>query len=94
MGNPSTLPISEKNCVKLPYQGENVDAQEVEFTTHSEAVGVFTLPGDGIQIEFHHQVKTIYRLVDKKKDDGTPIYIVTGAASLTTKPIEKSEADV
>jgi hypothetical protein len=79
------------NRVKLAYQGETVDAEEVPFSVRSEVHGLYSL-GDGAEIELRHEVKNIYRLVDKRKDDGSPVYIVTGAASLITNS-SPNEAD-
>jgi hypothetical protein len=69
--------------VKVVYEGETVDADELEFEVQQEAVGYYKT-GDGARIEFKHDVKTIYRLCDQKKEDGSPIYLVTGVAVLKT----------
>lgn len=72
-----------QNRVKIVYEGETVDAEEMQMTPTSESVGVYLL-GDGAVIELKHEVKTVYRLCDKKKEDGTPIYVVTGEVRMKT----------
>lgn len=59
------------------------DADEVGFKVESEVVGLYKLD-DGAKIELRHSVKNIYLLADKKRADGSPIYLVTGEASLRT----------
>lgn len=69
--------------VKIPYEGAMADADEVGFKVESEVVGLYKLD-DGAKIELRHRVKNIYLLADKKRADGSPIYLVTGEASLQT----------
>ena len=77
------------NRVKVVYDGETVDADEMEFKAQAEAIRVYHV-GDGAVIEIQHDVKNIYRLCDKKREDGSPIYLVTGTAILkTTRPETK-----
>jgi hypothetical protein len=72
-------------CVKLAYEGEMVDAEEVPFAVKEEVHGVYALEG-GMQIELRHEVKKVYRLVDKQREDGSPVYIVAGGTILITTP--------
>ena len=69
--------------VKVVYEGETVDADEMDFEVLQEAVGLYKT-GDGAKIDFKHDVKSIYRLCDQKKEDGSPIYLITGTAVLKT----------
>jgi hypothetical protein len=59
------------------------DADEIGYKVESEVVGSYKLD-DGAKIELRHNVKNIYLLADKKRADGSPIYLVTGEASLQT----------
>jgi len=78
--------------VKIVHEGETVDAEEVEFQRLSEVVGVYKL-ADGVTVQMKHSVKRIYRLCDKKKADGSPIYIVTGEARLTVNKDDGKEEE-
>ena len=71
--------------VKIPYEGTTEDADELEFRVVSEALGSYEL-GDGGKVELRHEVHRVYKLCDKKKEDGSPIYVLTGAALLTSIP--------
>jgi hypothetical protein len=75
---------AQMNTVKLVHEGEQVDAEEVEFSTEGASEVVCRLD-DGTVIRIAHDVKSIYRLREKKRKDGSPIYIVMGTASLNTK---------
>ena len=81
------------NRVKLAYEGEMVDADEMEFKVQAEISGSYSVD-DGAKIDLKHEVKNIYRLCDKRKEDGSPIYLVTGTATLkTTLPPEGAEPE-
>lgn len=67
--------------VKVVYESETVDADELVFRAGPVPFGTYELE-DGARIEFRHNVRKIYRLCDKKKPDGSPIYLVTGDAVL------------
>lgn len=69
--------------VKVVYENETVDADEMKFEIETDAFGVY-ITEDSARIEFRHDVKTIYRLCEKKKEDGSPIYLITGVAKLTS----------
>jgi len=69
------------------------DADEISFKVESEVLGSYNLD-DGAKIELRHNVKNIYLLADKKRADGSPIYLVTGEASLqTTRAEQTTRAD-
>jgi hypothetical protein len=67
--------------VKIPFEGDTVDAVEVDFRTKSDGVQVLEL-ADGAAIEFRHAVRKVYRVCGRKKEDGSPIYLLTGEAKL------------
>jgi len=78
------------SVVRIVHEGETVDADELTFTIDKEIMGVYNL-SDGARIDLDHKVKAVYKLRDKKKEDGSPVYIVTGNVSLTTtQPATKS----
>ncbi len=80
------------SLVKVPFEGAMESAEEIGFQVESQSIGVFKI-ADGATIELQHTVKNIYRLADKKREDGSPIYIVTGEARLrTTRTDDGSEA--
>lgn len=66
--------------VKIVYQGEAVDAEELKFV--AETPTAYLRIEDGAVIEFRHDVNGVFRLCDKKKPDGSPIYILAGQANL------------
>ena len=71
--------------VKVIYEGETVDAEDVEFSTESESIGSYSVT-DGTTVTLTHHVKKIYRLCDKKKPDGSPMYLLTGETVVTATP--------
>ena len=83
--------MSEK--VKIAFEGETVDAEELTFQKVAERVGEYSL-GDGARIELRHNVTSIFRLCDKKKPDNSPIYVLTGNAVLTTMASRNTETEV
>jgi hypothetical protein len=78
--HPVAAPLAETR-VKVPFEGDTVDAEEISFSVTSPTVQVLEL-ADGEVIEFRHTVSKVYRLCDRKKEDGSPIYLVTGEAKL------------
>jgi len=85
--------LSEQNAsvtpVKLPYENEVVDADQVGFTSSGGSAELLALD-DGAKIEFLHKVSNVFRLRDKKKDDGSPIYICTGQVNINLTPAVSS----
>jgi hypothetical protein len=84
--NPSAESVSGGTIsrVKVIYEGETVDADEMEFKAVSEAPISYRL-NDGTLIEIKHEVKKVFRLCDKKKADGSPIYLLNGTAQVRTE---------
>ena len=69
--------------VKVFYEGDTVEAEELAFTKEAETAARYRT-SDGAVIDFRHTVKSIFKLCDKKKEDGSPIYIIGGEASFKT----------
>jgi hypothetical protein len=65
--------------VKVPFEGDAVDAIEVTFRVDRDPAYSFVLD-DGVVIHVRQNVKKIYRLCDRKKEDGSPIYLMFGSA--------------
>ncbi len=78
--------------VKIPYENETVDADEMEFRVLSGAPVVIKI-SDGTEIEFEHGISRVYRLCDKKKEDGSPIYVMTGGSKVTMKTQKPETVD-
>ena len=67
--------------VKVVYEGETVDADEMEFKAIAEPPISYGL-NDGTIIEIKHEVKKVFRLCEKRKADGSPIYLLSGTAQV------------
>jgi hypothetical protein len=76
------------SIVKIAFEGESVDAEEMTFEAVNQAPLAYKV-GDGTVVELKHEVKNIYRLCDKKKPDGSPIYVLIGEA--TVRQVPKAE---
>jgi hypothetical protein len=91
-GTPTMTEIQEQNPslvnprVKIVYEGETVDAEELSFKGQGNSVLLIEV-GDGAKIELKHEIKNVYRLCDKKKEDGNPIYIMTGKLETRQIPL-------
>ncbi len=69
-------------AVNITFQGKQERAEEVAFQA-SENWSEYRL-GDGSSIKMKNVVSRILRLLDRKRDDGSPFYVVEGSAVLTT----------
>jgi hypothetical protein len=69
--------------VKIVFEGQTVDADQMDFKVESQVNGRFQIE-DGATVELAHAVKNVYKLKDKKKPDGTPVYVLMGEASTKT----------
>ena len=69
--------------VKIEFEGREVEADELEFTSEKEDWSSYTAE-DGAVIKLKHVTAKIYRLVGRTKEDGSPMYVVSGTALLTT----------
>jgi hypothetical protein len=77
--------------VKVVHEGETVDAEELSFKLILQSKGTYET-SDGVTITLSHEAKAIYKLCDKHKADGSPIYLVTGAVEMaTTKTKDSTE---
>ncbi len=79
---------STSSIVKIPFEGETVDAEEMVFDAVAKAPLVFRV-SDGTVIQMKQDVTNIYRLCDKKKPDGSPIYVLIG--SVVVEQVQKAE---
>jgi hypothetical protein len=69
--------------VKTFFEGQTVDADQMDFKVEAQLTGRFHIE-DGATVELRHAVKNVYRLRDKKKPDGSPVYVLIGEASTNT----------
>ena len=60
---------------KIDFQGQQVDATEVEFQTRKEDWNEYQLM-DGSVIKMKLIVGSIFRVPEKYDDEGNPIYVV------------------
>lgn len=72
---------SASSKVKVVHDGETVDAEEMEFRV-SDGSGLVCDVSDGTRVEIKYSINHVYRLCDKKKDNGTPIYLLVGATDV------------
>jgi len=78
--------------VKIAFEGKPVEADEMSFEVESETVGVYQVEG-GVKIELRHVTSAIYRIKDRKAADGTQLYVVMGAATMTKTSANQPEAE-
>lgn len=64
--------------VEIPYEGQTVRANELEFTTESDNWGQYRTE-EGTQIKMRSVVARIYRLLDKTREDGGPLHVLQGS---------------
>lgn len=64
------------DTVKVLYEGEAVDAEQVQFTNVAPGVELLDIE-DGTRITVTCITKTIFRLLHKRKENGDPIYVCT-----------------
>lgn len=69
--------------VEISHEGETVRAYELEFTTEADNWGEYKTE-EGTRIKMRSVVARIYRLLDKIRDDGTPIHILHGSVVMDT----------
>src|SRR5207247_11040794 len=60
--------------VRIPFQGEMCDGEEVEFTATKEDWNVYECE-DGTRVKIRFIVGKIVRLLDKRTDQGEPVYV-------------------
>ena len=60
--------------VKIPYQAAMVDAEELDFQTMKEEWNEYQI-SDGSTIRIKLVMTNIVRLLDKRDQEGNPIYV-------------------
>jgi hypothetical protein len=60
-----------------------VRAYDLQFTTEEDCWGEYTTD-EGYRIKMRSVVARIYRLIDRFREDGTPIHILHGSVVLDT----------
>jgi len=68
--------------INITFQGKQERAEELAFEA-AENWSEYRL-ADGSTIKLKNVVSRILRLVDRKRDDGSPFFVVEGSAILTT----------
>ena len=69
--------------VKIEFEGQVVEADDLDFKSDKEDWNSYTAE-DGTVIKLKHVTAKIYRLGGRVKEDGSPMYVVSGTALLTT----------
>lgn len=64
------------------FEGQEEAAEELDFEAAKEGWAEYAVEG-GVTIKMKHIVSRVFRLLNKTKPDGTPFYIIEGAAVLT-----------
>jgi hypothetical protein len=65
------------NRVKILYEGQAVDAEELAFTSQTSSTMTCEI-SDGAKIEIKQAIAGVYRLCDRKSPEGKPIYLLVG----------------
>ena len=79
------MPVPVDQRVKVVYEGETADAEELKFKMQNDPVLSCEL-SDGASVDIRLGLKSVYRLCDKKKADGSSIYLLTGNFEAKVKP--------
>lgn len=79
--------------VRIVHEGEAVDAEQMDFKTTAHCVEMLDVE-DGTKIEVDHRIKSVFRLRDKKAEDGTPIYVCAGQVIIKKIPAEHVAAEI
>lgn len=74
--------------VEIPYEGETVRAHELDFTTEIDNWSEYRTE-ECFRIKMRNVVARIYRLVDRTREDGTPIHVLHGSVVIDTTPPER-----
>jgi hypothetical protein len=62
--------------VRIPYEGGIADAEAIEVVSENGFSGEFVL-SDGTKLEYRLQMQQVFKVKDKKKENGEPIYMTT-----------------
>jgi len=74
--------------VEIPYEGATVRALELEFTPEADCWGEYVTE-EGTRIKMRSIVSRIYRVIDKVRDDGSPIHLLHGSVVIDTAVVSK-----
>jgi hypothetical protein len=69
--------------ISINFEGQDERAEEMSFETEREGWSNYALE-DGTVLKMKNVVSRIFRLLDKRKPDGAPIYVLEGTAVVTT----------
>lgn len=77
---------------KIPFQGEEVDATEVEFQTRREDWNEYQLM-DGSSIKMKLVVSRMFRIDGQYDNEGNPVYQIksTNVAAVTSPDVLKKK---
>lgn len=89
--NQPSAPNGAEKISMIPFQGKEERAVEVGFEVTREGWSEYQI-ADGSVVKLKHVVSRIFKLLDPKKDDGSPWYVLEGTAILTTIPKERELA--
>lgn len=73
------------NTVTVTFEGKEERAVELEFEPQKEGWSSYVLP-EGTMIKLKHVVTRVFKLIDRAKDDGSPLYVLEGQVIVTTVP--------
>jgi hypothetical protein len=78
--------------VKVIYEGATEDAEEMSFSLRpgSTVRASYELP-DGTVLDLVHDVRAIYKLLNKKKPDGSPIFLLTGEVNIKAMTVQERD---
>ncbi len=78
----------------MEFEGQMVPADELEYAEEKEPWSVYKLE-DGTVVKAKQTLVSIYKLVDKFKPDGEPIYVfkVAGMMNIDVPPELKRKAN-
>jgi hypothetical protein len=74
---PATQPL------RVNFEGAEVPAEEVEFEIEREGWSVYVLE-DGTRIKMKNIVARVFRLIDRYKEDGEPLYLLHGSPVISS----------
>ena len=71
--------------IRIQFQGQTVEADELEYEPLGEPWSEYKC-ADGAIVRLRTVVSRIVRLVDKKNDEGDPIYVTRSSNVLAVSP--------
>ncbi len=70
--------------MKIPYQGKDIEVQEVDVVSSNEPWNEYQL-GDGRVLSLKTVLVSAYRAVDERGPDGLPLYVVNSQSIVKIK---------